>query len=88
MRVSVDGVDKGIIATSPDCVMLGQMEKGVHKIDITVFGTRFNGFGAVHNNVKSYSYWGPNSWKTYDTPGWNDAYMLRPVGILNNPIIY
>lgn len=87
-RVKVDGKDKGVIAIAPCAVLLGEMEKGLHKIDITLFNTRFNNFGPVHNCVKGYSYWGPNSWKTYDSPGWNDAYMLRPVGILNNPIIY
>ncbi len=87
-RVSVDGKDIGVIALAPYCISLGEMAKGKHNIDITVFGTRFNGFGAVHNNVKKYSYWGPNSWRTYDNPGWNDAYMLRPQGVLNNPTIY
>ncbi|MBR6766228.1 MAG: hypothetical protein IKM06_07065 [Clostridia bacterium] len=87
-RVSVDGKDLGVVAISPYCLSLGEMTKGEHKIDITVFGTRFNGFGPIHNNVKRYPYWGPNSWRTYDSPMWNDCYILRPTGILNNPTVY
>ena len=87
-RVRVDGRDVGLVAIAPYCVDLGEMEKGEHKIEITVYGHRFNGFGPVHNNVKRYLYWGPNSWRTYDSPGWNDAYLLKPTGILNNPTVY
>lgn len=87
-RVSVDGKDVGVIAIAPYCVDLGFMKKGKHKIDITLFGTRFNNFGPVHNNARNYTYWGPNSWRTYDGPLWTDAYKLRPAGILNNPTVY
>ncbi len=87
-RVKVDGKDLGVVAISPYCIDLGEMEKGWHDIEITVFGTRFNNFGPVHNNVKNYAYWGPNSWRTYDSPMWTDQYNLRPTGILNNPVIY
>ncbi len=87
-RVKVDGKDMGVIAISPFCISLGEMSKGNHEIDITLFGTRFNGFGPVHNNDKKYTYWGPNSWRTYDSPMWSDAYRLRPTGILTNPTIY
>ncbi len=88
MRVKVDGKDLGVVAISPNAINLGVMEKGEHKIDITVFGTRYNGFGPVHNCINNFSYWGPNSWRTYDSPMWNDCYLLHPTGILNNPVIY
>ena len=87
-RVAVDGKDIGVVAISPYCIDLGEMEKGWHNIDITVFGTRFNNFGPVHNNFKNYTDWGPDSWQTYDSPMWTDAYRLRPTGILNNPTVY
>ncbi len=87
-RVRVDGKDLGVIAIEPYAISLGEMAKGEHKIDITLFGTRMNGFGPIHNNVKKYAWQGPPSWRTYDSPQWNDCYLLRPVGILNNPTVY
>lgn len=88
MRVKVDGIDKGVVAISPNAISLGTMEKGEHKIDITVFGTRFNGFGPVHNTRKVTEDHGPGSWRTYDSPMWTDCYLLHPTGILNNPVVY
>ncbi len=87
-RVKVDGKDIGVVAISPNTIDLGVMEKGEHKIDITVFGTRFNGFGPVHNTKKHTEDHGPRSWRTYDSPMWSDCYILHPTGILNNPVIY
>ncbi len=87
-RVSVDGKDIGPVMISPYCISLGKLSKGEHMIDITVFGTRNNGFGPVHNNVNAFSYLGPNSWRTYDSPMWTDNYRLHPAGILNDPTVY
>ncbi len=87
-KVRVDGKEAGIAALAPYCVSLGFMEKGTHRIDITVFGTRGNAFGPVHNNVADYPYLGPNAWRTHHSPLWSDIYQLHPTGLLNAPEIY
>lgn len=94
-RVSVDGRDAGVIAVSPYCADLGFLEKGEHRIDITLFGTRFNGFGPLHNMYSkdnpAHGGWltrGPGSWRTYGCPAWNDAYQLNSAGILSCPTVY
>ena len=94
-RVTVDGRDAGVIAISPYCADLGFLDKGEHKIDITLFGTRYNGFGPVHNAHKKVNPigggWltnGPGGWRTYDCPAWNDAYQLISAGILSCPTVY
>ncbi|MBQ4044429.1 MAG: hypothetical protein IJD06_10600, partial [Clostridia bacterium] len=83
--VTVDGGEELVCAYPPYCVSLGKLTAGTHKIDIRVYGTRINGFGAIHNCVPGYSYWGPNSWRTHGTPGWTDSYVLRPAGLLDAP---
>ena len=88
VKVSVDGNAPQIAALAPYCVSLGFMEKGEHSIDITVFGTRVNGFGPIHNNVPNYPYLGPNSWRTHHSPLWSDIYQLRCTGLLNAPTVY
>ena len=87
-KVRVDGKEAGFAALAPYCVSLGFMEKGAHRLDITVFGTRVNGFGPVHNNVSDFPYQGPNAWRTHHSPLWSDIYQLRPTGLLNAPEIY
>jgi hypothetical protein len=83
--VSVDGGEEIVCAYPPYCVSLGKLSVGEHKVDIRVYGTRINGFGAVHNCTPGYFYWGPNSWRTHGTPGWTDCYVLRPAGLLDAP---
>ncbi len=81
--VTVDGGEEMLCPYPPYCVSLGKLSVGTHKIDIRLYGTRVNGFGAVHNCCPGYMYWGPNSWRTHGTPGWTDSYVLRPAGILD-----
>lgn len=85
--VSVDGGAEKLCPYPPYCVSLGQLSAGTHRVDIRLYGTRQNGFGALHNCVPGFHYWGPASWRT-EGAGWTDAYMLRPAGLLNAPEIW
>jgi len=83
--VTVDGGEEIVCAYPPYCVSLGKLSAGEHKVDVRVYGTRRNGFGALHNCTPGYIYWGPNSWRTHGTPGWTDSYVLVPAGLLDAP---
>lgn len=92
-RVAVDGCDKGAVAISPYCVDLGFMEKGEHRVDITLYGTRYNGFGPLHNMYKrvpgyTWLFGSPGSWRTYDSSLWDDSYHFVESGILACPTVY
>lgn len=83
--VTFDGGDEVLLPYPPYCAAV---PAGARTIDIRVYGTRANGFGAVHNCVPGYTYWGPNSWRTHGTPGFTSSYMLRPSGVLDAPDLY
>ena len=46
--VSVDGADNGRIIYPPYTLLAEDIGSGTHKVDITLYGHRFNAFGAVH----------------------------------------
>ncbi len=86
--VRIDGGEELLCPYPPYCVSLGTPAKGRHTIDVTVYGHRRNGFGQVHNCVPGYSWWGPDSWRTYGTAGWTDAYVLTKTGLIDAPEIH
>lgn len=90
INIRLDGNDIGHIMTAPYCIELGELSKGEHTLDITVFGTRGNTFGAIHNTrLDEAHYWyGPGAWRTHNAPEWSDAYILRKTGLLDTPIIF
>ncbi|MBR3967274.1 MAG: hypothetical protein IKJ91_09405 [Clostridia bacterium] len=90
IKIVLDGNDLGHIMTSPFCIELGMLSKGEHTLDITVFGTRGNAFGAVHNTkLEEEHYWyGPGAWRTHNEPEWSDAYVLKKTGLIDTPIIF
>lgn len=83
VKVSVDGVPKGQIIGEPYTLGLGHLA-GVHTIAITVFGTRYNTFGQIHNTDKFEAYWGPKTWRTKGSC-WSYSYQLKSAGILIEP---
>lgn len=87
ISVAVDGEKIGNIAFEPNAIKLGVLGYGKHRISITVYGNRFNTFGAIHNCVKKYQWFGPNAWRTKGTE-WAYQYQLKEMGILSTPLIY
>ncbi|MGN0527030.1 MAG: hypothetical protein ACI4IF_06300 [Acutalibacteraceae bacterium] len=81
LSVSADGKDMGRIAFEPYTVDLGELEAGEHTFEITAFGHRYNGFGAVHNCDDLWSWHGPNAWRSTDVAH-SDFYNLKPMGLL------
>lgn len=86
IKASVDGKEAGHIAISPYKVSLGKLDPGEHLLELTVFGSRINTFGTVHNcNQKEYWY-GPNAWRT-TSDQWSYEYQLKPTGLMKAPVI-
>ncbi len=86
IKVLLDGEEKGYIAYSPYELQLKDVKKGVHKLQIIVYGNRVNTFGPIHNCNKTESWIGPNAWRTTET-SWAYEYQLKPTGILISPKI-
>ncbi|MBQ6863106.1 MAG: hypothetical protein IJO14_02585, partial [Clostridia bacterium] len=87
MKVTVDGEEKGRIIYPPYSLLLKDLGDGMHNIDITLFGNRFNSFGAVHLSDNKHSWHGPDSWRTRGCT-WSYEYVLRDVGILTRPVLW
>ncbi|MBQ8509269.1 MAG: hypothetical protein IJ493_05105 [Clostridia bacterium] len=86
IRVALDGEDKGVIAFNPCRLNLGRVAAGKHTITYTLFGTRFNAFGALHNTNRYDNWAGPGIWRT-GGDSWCYEYRLRDMGILTSPVV-
>ena len=86
ISVAVDGETKGKIVYPPYHLEIEGLEAGNHKVDITLFGHRFNSFGAVHLTDMNHSWHGPDAWRS-DEECWSYEYVFRELGILARPII-
>lgn len=87
LGVCLDGEDMGLIAFAPHRLRLGKIKKGRHKLDIILYGNRFNGFGTLHNCNEEYMWYGPDSYRTTGSE-WSESYGLRSVGILSRVELY
>ncbi|MDR2375295.1 MAG: hypothetical protein LBD96_02535 [Treponema sp.] len=87
LEVSVDGIARGLIAFSPHQLQVEGLGRGIHKLEICSFGSRFNGFGPLHNANDEYNWYGPDSYRTTGDE-WTEAYRIRPAGILSRVEVY
>ena len=86
VRVKVDGKECGTIAYDPYEVIAENIAAGRHKVELTLFGTRFNTFGALHAMDTAEHHWaGPNYWRS-EGDEWCYEYCLRKMGILSSPV--
>lgn len=84
LKVRLDSAEAGHLAFAPYRLDCGRVEAGEHLLEITVFGNRFNAFGAVHNADLAESWHGPNIWRTTGVK-WSYEYQLKPMGLLAAP---
>ena len=69
------------------CTARFAKEDGLPKeISITLYGTRINTFGQVHNAKRQERYWGNKTWRTSGRY-WSYGYELRKTGILTAPLL-
>lgn len=87
ISVAVDGKRvPGMLCYPPNRLYLGELPEGTHDIDITVYGSRMNTLGQLHNTILKPSYTDPGMWRPkgkFFTP----EYMLRAYGIFTTPVI-
>lgn len=87
IKVALDGEICGRIAFSPYELEIPEVSVGEHILELTVYGSRINTFGALHNCNQTEPWPGhPNSYRTTGA-AWAYEYQLKPVGILVSPII-
>lgn len=87
MRLSVDGQDAGLMIFSPYKAAFSIASAGKHEIDLTLFGSRVNTFGQVHQVDKQLEWWGPESWRS-EGASWSYEYQLWPQGVLKSPELF
>ncbi|MGI5900340.1 MAG: hypothetical protein ACOX8S_10535 [Christensenellales bacterium] len=85
VAVDIAGKRQGEIVFPPYRLDI-QVPEGTQTIDVTLFGTRVNAFGSIHNSDFSVTWFGPNAWRS-DDDRWSYEYQLRPQGILAAPRI-
>ena len=86
IKAAVDGKEAGYIAFSPYEVSLGELSKGEHLLELTVFGNRVNTFGTLHNCDQKEDWYGPNAWRTTGDL-WSYEYQIKPSGLLKAPVL-
>jgi len=84
LHAAVDGVDAGVIAYAPYTVTAKNLKPGMHKVDLTYFGSRVNTFGQLHRNDRTNQWWGPNAWRE-EGAAWTYEYRFWEQGVLKAP---
>ena len=84
LRAAVDGKDAGVIAFSPYTLKVDGLKPGMHKVDLTYYGSRINTFGQLHRNDRFNQWWGPNAWRSQGE-SWTYEYRLWVQGVLKAP---
>lgn len=84
VKVYIDGEDKGVIALSPYELKIPALSAGEHKIDIKLFGNRYNTFAALHN-CSDMTWAGPSMWYPKKSD-WCEEYNLKESGVIKSPV--
>lgn len=87
LDVALDGAAAGRIVYSPYALRLPDTLPGKHRLDIRLYGNRYNTFGQLHNADATMEWFGPNSWRTIGD-AFTYEYRLKPAGILKSPELY
>ncbi|MBQ7579726.1 MAG: hypothetical protein IJU39_00275 [Clostridia bacterium] len=86
IRAYIDGKDAGPIAFAPFNSDALKMNAGKHKIELVLYGNRYNTFGPLHSLYNN-KYIGPGDWRSIGD-GWSYEYNIRPTGITSSPEIF
>lgn len=89
IEVIVDEKNRKNVIYPPYTVIFDDLPAGQHDIEIKLFGTRTNTFGAVHhiNNADGlWKWYDPMYWRSVNQK-WTYDYILRANGIMTPPII-
>lgn len=83
--VAIDGQDVGCIAYSPFSLPIKDVKAGDHTLSLTLYATRVNCFGALHN-CRDVLWKGPGMYYSVGDE-WTYDYVLSNVGILTSPTV-
>jgi len=83
--VELDDQSKDLYA-EPYRVVFRNVPAGKHTVKITMYGSRINTFGQIHNCNRKERYWGNKTWRTTGK-NWSYLYQLRPVGVMVAPLV-
>ncbi|MGI5884729.1 MAG: hypothetical protein ACOX83_07190 [Candidatus Spyradocola sp.] len=86
LGMEMDGKRAGDLAYAPYAFRFDGLTPGRHELGITVYGSRVNGFGCVHNCDDSLTWFGPDCWRS-EGIRWCYEYRLRKMGLLVSPQI-
>lgn len=86
VRVFVDGERHGEIVYSPYRVELEGLTPGRHTIELEIPGNNHNSFAPLHFAIDHVPWAGPPAW-TPPRGAHTDSYVLKPFGILDEPLV-
>ena len=87
VTADLDGKRIANLSLAPSEADLGFLAPGEHILDITVFPSRINSFGAFHLNDRSVIWFGPKAWRSTGMR-WTRTYRLTPSGLLSEPHLF
>lgn len=87
VTAELDGQRIANLSLSPSEAELDLTEPGEHILDITVYPSRINSFGALHLNDRSVVWYGPQAWRSSGMR-WTRTYRLTPSGLLSEPHLF
>lgn len=82
--ITLDGKRIGSIVFEPYTFRIPMLSEGEHEIGLILFGNRVNTFGAVHNCDSTFTWHGPDAWRSAGDR-WSYEYILKKTGILKSP---
>ena len=85
VTVALDGAPVGRVIYPPYRLALGAPAAGKHTLTLSLFVSRQNGFGPLHN-ADEFHRDSPPAWRSGDDK-WTDSYRLTREGILTKPIL-
>ena len=83
VTVEVDGERIANVSLAP---YAADIPAGKHVLDITVFGSRINTFGALHLSDYTVTWFGPDAWRS-ENDRWSYEYRLTQQGLLTAPMV-
>ena len=86
INVKVDEKERGKIVYPPYKLPLKDIKKGTHILELTIYLSRINCFGPIHQCVDT-KWHGPETWYFTDEK-WAYEYQLKVTGILKSPKIF
>jgi len=84
--IAIDGGKPVTMAYAPYATTFENVAPGKHRIDVTLYLSRYNAFGRIHCADRMMSYPSPGAWRT-SGDSWAYEYMLCEEGLIAAPMI-